>query len=170
MFQKVIEKINEYFTSPDTESSAAYDGYDDDDYDEEEEEEEDNMDDYENNTPRPGVKGDRGESKIITDKRGYTSSYRVGISIEYPKTVSEADYLCHNLRNNIPMVISLEDVDKDEAQRILDFVAGAISYSEGKIEKISKFIYLAAPQNVDVQNEIRGKNSSSLWRPNNRQD
>ena len=44
----------------------------------------------------------------------------------------------------------MEELDLDCAQRILDFMAGAIYALNGTIYKISRGIFVVAPTNYDV--------------------
>ena len=65
----------------------------------------------------------------------------------------------------------MEYVNKDVARRIVDFISGAVHALDGHIEKISNSIFLVAPYNYEIVNdmardEIKSKISVS-WLRNN---
>ena len=55
-----------------------------------------------------------------------------------------------NLQSRKPVIVNMEELDLDCAQRILDFMAGAIYALNGTIYKISRGIFVVAPTNYDV--------------------
>ena len=55
-----------------------------------------------------------------------------------------------NLKSRKPVIVNMEELDLDCAQRILDFMAGAIYALNGTIYKISRGIFVVAPTNYDV--------------------
>ena len=48
------------------------------------------------------------------------------------------------------MLLNLDDTNKEIARRILDFIAGATYYSDGKVTRISASTYIITPTSVDV--------------------
>ena len=58
------------------------------------------------------------------------------------------------LKNKKSVIINLENVGKEDARRILDFLSGATFMIEGTIQKVSNLIYLMAPKNVEIQNDV----------------
>ncbi len=64
------------------------------------------------------------------------------------------DMMCE-LLDNRTVVMNLEGMDFDEAQRIFDVVYGAVFALHGNIQEIAKNIYIAVPHNVSLSNSIR---------------
>ncbi|MBZ4687016.1 MAG: cell division inhibitor SepF [Clostridia bacterium] len=92
----------------------------------------------------------------------------------FDKVQEIADYL----KNNTAVVVNLDEVDKDLAIRILDFLSGTIYAIKGKMQKVSSNIFLLTPSNYQVLDpghkdklkfpeKIWDKNSSSLKGENN---
>jgi len=54
------------------------------------------------------------------------------------------------LRGRQCVVIQLEDAETLEAQRLVDFLAGATSALDGLMERIGEHTYLCAPSGVNV--------------------
>lgn len=79
-----------------------------------------------------------------------------------PDKYDDAQIICDHLKGKKPVIINLEELDKETAQRIVDFLSGSVYALEGNIQKISSGIFLIAPYNVDImgdfKDEIRNKN------------
>ena len=67
-----------------------------------------------------------------------------------PKGFDECPKLVDNLKSRKPVIVNMEELEIDCAQRILDFMAGAIYALDGTIYKISRGIFVVAPTNYDV--------------------
>ena len=65
-----------------------------------------------------------------------------------------------NLLVKKPTVINLDDMDKAEAQRALDFVSGAVYALNGEIRKAARNIFVVAPSNIDIQSMIKETDNS----------
>ena len=48
----------------------------------------------------------------------------------------------------------VENVGKEDARRVLDFLSGATFMIEGNIQKVSSLIYLMTPRTVEIQNDL----------------
>ncbi|PYG89896.1 cell division inhibitor SepF [Ruminiclostridium sufflavum DSM 19573] len=81
--------------------------------------------------------------------------------VAQPDTFDDAKDICDHLKGNKPVVINLEGIEKHDAQRIIDFLSGAIYALDGSIQKVSCDIFVIAPNSVDVSgdldDEIRNK-------------
>lgn len=80
------------------------------------------------------------------------------VVVMQPVKFEDAQDICEHLKNRKPVVINLEDVERDEAQRIIDFLSGSVFALDGNIQKVSNSIFLVAPSNVDLM----GDNKESL--------
>ncbi len=83
------------------------------------------------------------------------SNSQFKVVIMQPETFEDARDICDHLKNKKPVVINLEDVQKDCAQRIVDFLSGSVYGLDGEIQKVSAGIFLIAPSNVDIMNEFK---------------
>lgn len=59
------------------------------------------------------------------------------------------------------VVLQLEGMEPSEAQRILDFVAGAVHALDGQMERVGDGTYLCAPAGVGVS-QLRGSSDVSV--------
>lgn len=87
------------------------------------------------------------------------------IVISCPKTVDDATMICEHLKNSVACVVDLTGVDRENAQRIADFLSGAAYTLSGSIQRISDEIFLVVPHNVDVTNEIKDLKDSGIIFP-----
>lgn len=83
------------------------------------------------------------------------STSQIKVVIVQPEEFDDAQEICDHLKNKKPVVVNLEDVEMECAQRIIDFLSGAIYSLEGSIQKVSQGIFLLAPNNVDIMSELK---------------
>ena len=77
------------------------------------------------------------------------------VVIMQPDKFEDAQDISDHLKNNKPIVVNLENLEKEEAQRIIDFLSGAVYALDGNIQKVSNGIFLVAPQNVDIMGDLK---------------
>lgn len=70
--------------------------------------------------------------------------------VYHPVSYEDAQNIIDNLRARKPVIVNMEDLEVNCAQRILDFLSGAIYALQGTIRKISRNIFVVAPANYDV--------------------
>ena len=89
------------------------------------------------------------------------SSAQFKVVIMQPENFDDAQDICDHLKNKKPVIVNLEEIEKESAQRIVDFLSGSVYALDGQIQKVSNGIFLIAPCNVDImsdfKNEFRNK-------------
>ena len=70
--------------------------------------------------------------------------------VYHPVSYEDAQNIIDNLKSRKPVIVNMEELDVAAAQRILDFISGAIYALNGTIAKISRGIFVVAPTNYDV--------------------
>ena len=70
--------------------------------------------------------------------------------IHSPSSYSESQKLVLNLKQNKQVIVKLDTLDTEIAQRILDFMSGASFALEFQVAKISKGIYLFASNDTRI--------------------
>lgn len=83
------------------------------------------------------------------------SASQFKVVIMQPENIDDAQDICDHLKNKKPVVINLEDVEKEAAQRIVDFLSGSVYALDGNIQKVSAGIFLVAPNNVDIMGDFK---------------
>lgn len=130
--------------------------YDNDYYNEEEEEVE------------TGKFFGRRNGKVINMAQGQA----IKMVISQPTTFEQSDEICSFLKEKKSVIVNLEYVNKDIARRIVDFISGGVYALDGYIQKVSNSIFLVAPSNYEITNEMareemKSKLSVSWLRNNN---
>ena len=79
---------------------------------------------------------------------------QVKMVISQPTTFEQAEDICDLLKEKQSVIVNLEYVNKDIARRIIDVVSGAVHALDGHIQKVSNSIFLIAPFNYEITNEM----------------
>ena len=91
--------------------------------------------------------------------------------ISQPTTFEQSDEICSFIKEKKSVIVNLEYVNKDVARRIVDFISGGVYALDGYIQKVSNSIFLVAPSNYEITNEMaREEMKSKLsvsWLKNN---
>ncbi|MCI8401211.1 MAG: cell division protein SepF [Lachnospiraceae bacterium] len=72
-----------------------------------------------------------------------------------PKSVEEGREICDTLLSGRAVVINLEGINMDVAQRIIDFTSGACYSMNGNLQKISSYIFIVTPQSVELSGDFQ---------------
>lgn len=81
-----------------------------------------------------------------------SSSVRMVIS--QPTTFEQSEEICGFLKEKKSVIVNLEYVNKDVARRIVDFISGGVYSLDAHIQKVSNSIFLIAPTNYEITNEM----------------
>lgn len=79
---------------------------------------------------------------------------QIKMVISQPTTFDQAEDICDLLKEKQSVIVNLEYVNKDIARRIIDVVSGAVHALDGHIQKVSNSIFLIAPFNYEITNEM----------------
>ena len=107
-------------------------------------------------------------NKVIPMSQGQA----IKMVISQPTTFEQSDEICGFLKEKKSVIVNLEYVNKDVARRIVDFISGGVYALDGYIQKVSNSIFLVAPSNYEITNEMareemKSKLSVSWLRNNN---
>ena len=156
----LMDKVWNFFGG---DSQTENEGYDDDeniyDYGNEEEEGE------EENRKIFGRKN--AKEKVVN----MPQTQAIKMVISQPTTFEQSEEICSFLKERKSVILNLEYVNKDVARRIVDFISGGVYALDGYIQKVSNAIFLVAPSNYEITNEMAReemKNKLSVsWLKNN---
>lgn len=79
---------------------------------------------------------------------------QVKMVISQPTTFDQAEDICDLLKEKQSVIVNLEYVNKDVARRIVDFISGGVYALDAHIQKVSNSIFLIAPINYEITNEM----------------
>lgn len=85
-------------------------------------------------------------------KRGVSG---MEVCVIKPTTVEDAREITETLLANRTVVLNLEGLDVDIAQRIIDFTSGSCFAIAGNLQKISHYIFIITPASVDISGDFQ---------------
>lgn len=83
------------------------------------------------------------------------SNNQFKVVIMQPETFDDARDVCDHLKNKKPVIVNLEHLTKETAQRVIDFLSGSVYAVDGEIQKVSTGIFMIAPSNVEVMGDFK---------------
>ena len=107
------------------------------------------------------------KSKVVN----MPQTQNIKMVISQPTNFEQSEEICNYLKERKSVIVNLEYVNKDVARRVVDFISGSVHALDGHIQKISNSIFLIAPTNYEIANEMAReeiKNRLSVsWLKNN---
>lgn len=164
-----IDKFLDILQLSDDDDDYEDDDFFDDDYEEEYEEsplrkrlfkkgrkEAADEEEYENGVSRFSKASSRALGGKITPMRQPVrkGGLDMSVSVVKPVSVEETRTITENLLNGVTVILNLEGLDLEIAQRIIDFTSGAAFAINGNLQKISNYIFLVTPTNVDISGDL----------------
>ena len=71
-----------------------------------------------------------------------------------PTSVEDAREITETLLENRTVVLNVEGLDVEIAQRIIDFTSGSCFAISGNLQKISNYIFIITPASVDISGDF----------------
>jgi cell division inhibitor SepF len=72
-----------------------------------------------------------------------------------PRQFNQAQEVADKFKEGQPVIVNLQDVDRDLSRRLIDFASGLCYGLGGQMEKVANGVYLLTPANVEVSAEER---------------
>lgn len=153
MSEGIIKRFKDWMTVEDVEDGDEYDGYEGTEEEVEEEE----------------VKLDT--ARIQEQKRSNIvnihTNNQMKVVIAEPKKYEDVTIIADHLRQRRAVIVNLESVeDEPEVKKsIYYFISGAVYILDGSMQKVSKSIFILAPNNVDIDANIKKELESKVFFP-----
>ena len=113
-------------------------------------------DDVVENSPQKHENSSHNQKKNQQGKvLNMNSNNNLKVVILSPQNILEARDLCDHLKSNKPVIMNVEGVDTPLAQRMVDFLSGAVYCLDGDIQKISSGIFLATPACIEITGDLK---------------
>lgn len=97
-------------------------------------------------------------SSKITPMRGRkqgSTSTNMEVCVIKPSSMEDTRDIADTLIDRCTVVLNLEGIDVDVAQRIIDFSSGACYSIGGSLQKISSYIFILTPANVEISGDFQ---------------
>ena len=72
-----------------------------------------------------------------------------------PHSMEDSREITETLLANCTVVLNMEGLDLDVAQRIIDFASGSCYAIDGNLQKISNYIFIITPSSVDISGDFQ---------------
>lgn len=108
------------------------------------------------------IDGDIGNAIRNTNIVKLHTTSQMKVVIVEPKKYDEVTTIADHLKNKRAVIVNLENLNDAIARKsIFDFMNGAVYVLDGTIQKVSKAIFILAPNNVDIDASIKKELESS---------
>lgn len=96
-------------------------------------------------------------SKItpMRSSRRSSSSVNMEVCVIKPSSMEDTREIADTLVDNSTVILNLEGIDVELAQRIIDFTSGACYSLGGSLQKVSSYIFVLGPSNVDITGDLQ---------------
>ena len=105
---------------------------------------------------------DKKSRKVTPMRQSTRRSSNMEVCVIKPTAVDEAREITETLLGGRTVILNLEGLDLEIAQRIIDFTSGATFAINGNLQKISNYIFLVTPTNVDISGDLQDLLNSSF--------
>lgn len=121
---------------------------------------EDEEDDYEIKKPA------RSNSKVTPMRQpARRNAPAMEVCVIKPNNMDDSREITETLLSGRTVILNLEGLDLEDAQRIIDFISGAAFAIDGNLQKISNSIFLVTPAHVDISGDLQDLLGASLGAP-----
>lgn len=111
----------------------------------------------ESQTSRPSSTGSSSQSVLRQE------SASSSLKIIKPSQFEDAMNIVNELRKGEILIVNTTLMELKEAQRLVDFVAGAAYASGGDIQEVMESVYAVSPSGVQVRNQEVAESSKGLF-------
>lgn len=103
-----------------------------------------------------------GDSRLRSSKvtpigasRRKSSMTGMEVNVIRPSSMEDTREIADTLMQDCTVVLNLEGLDVDIAQRVIDFTCGVCYSLNGNLQKISSYIFILTPANVDISGDFQ---------------
>ena len=107
-------------------------------------------DDYDENESSRSNLGSLRTSRKLLSLENLKNSKKSRVAIAEPHEFEEVQMIGDDFKENIPVIINLQNTNQDLSKRIIDFCSGLTYALGGSIKKVADRVFLITPQNTLV--------------------
>lgn len=89
-------------------------------------------------------------SPKVTPMRKKAGALNMEVCVIKPASMEDTREIADTLLAGCTVVLNLEGIDVDIAQRIIDFCCGACYCMSGSLQKVSSYIFILTPSSVEI--------------------
>jgi cell division inhibitor SepF len=103
-------------------------------------------------TPRSAATGAAGRGAVV---RPLPVPVSAKPHVVHPTTFNGAQEVADLFKSNVPVIMNLQEVDRDLSRRLIDFASGLCYGLGGSMDRVASSVYLLTPADVEVSPEDR---------------
>ena len=97
----------------------------------------------------------RNERKVISmPQRGYEHQKGYEVVVFELRAYNESIQIAQALKERKTVILNLQLLDREESQRIVDFLCGCTHALDGNQRKIGDFVFIFTPNNINLTQEM----------------
>lgn len=111
---------------------------------------------YDNNIPSNSIKSKKVNNKVLN----IHTNANMKIVVHEPLSYDEAPGIIDDLKSRKTVIVNLEQLEAGTKKQIFDFINGGLYAMEGNIQKVTKDIFVFAPNTVEIdglKDELKNK-------------
>ncbi|MCY7325164.1 MAG: cell division protein SepF [Microbacteriaceae bacterium] len=106
-------------------------------------------------TPQGHTTNTAGRAPVTPLRRPTTTKNAAPVEMNeiltvHPRQYRDAQVIAESFRDGIPVIINLSQMSEPEARRLIDFASGLSQGLYGKIERVTKQVFLLSPAHIVV--------------------
>jgi len=111
-------------------------------------------------------RSDRNRKVISMPNRGYEGEPRgYEVIVFEPRSYNESKQIAEALKEKKTVILNLQLLDREQSQRVVDFLCGCTYALEGDQRKIGDCVFIFTPDNINLSQEMVSSKLSrdALW-------
>ncbi len=80
---------------------------------------------------------------------------QVKVQLVIPRSFNDAQTIADKYKNDVPVILNLQQSETDLAKRLIDFASGLTYALDGGMQRVADKVFLLTPRNVEVSAEER---------------
>ena len=109
-------------------------------------------DEEEDRRTRDKASKSKSNSKVVPMRTGRSG---MEVCVIKPTSVEESREVTDTLLSGRAVILNLEGLHVEIAQRIVDFTSGSCYAVNGNLQKVSNYIFIITPENVDISGDFQ---------------
>lgn len=130
---------------------------------------EDEYDDIQEESQQEETKLEATNSQVTRSSKvvNIHTNSQMKVVIAEPKKYDDVTIIADHLRQRRAVIVNLESVEEEPEVKksIYYFISGAVYILDGSMQKVSKSIFILAPNNVDIDANIKKELESKAFFP-----
>lgn len=115
----------------------------------------DDLDDFDNDDMSVVDHEPHGNTRAASNKVvNINATTQLSVVLVKPEKFENASEVANHLRERRTVVLNLEQTNKDQARRMIDFLSGVTYALDGKIKKVANSTFILTPFNVTMIGDL----------------